>query len=188
MPKKQQQIANKNAIRNKYQELGVEQYYAQHGAEYDNPHFAQIHQLLVQNQSRLDYSNVLDFCCGSGEVSLVLKELGFETNASDPFTFEAYAKNLGKACLKYSFEDIVKSPLDDQFSTIICSFAMHLCSDDQLFPLVYNLFQSTSTLVIITPHKRPELEKYEGINLSFEDFALTYRGKKVRLKAYSSNF
>jgi len=187
MPKKPQAI-DKNAIRNKYQELGVEHYYALHGDEYNNPHFTHIHQLLVQNQARLDYSNILDFCCGSGEVSLVLSELGYEAKASDPFTFEAYAKNTGKICWKYSFEDIVKSPLDHLFSTIICSFAMHLCPDDQLFPLVYNLFQSSSTLVIITPHKRPELEKYEGINLSFEDFVLTQRGKKVRLKTYTSNF
>ena len=187
MPKKPQAI-NKNAIRNKYQELGVEQYYAQHGAAYDNPHFAQIDQLLVQNQAQLDYSNVLDFCCGSGEVSLALSKLGYEAKASDPFTFEAYAKNTGNICWKYTFEDVVKTPINHQFSAIICSFAMHLCPDDQLFALVYNLFQSTSTLVIITPHKRPELEKYEGIKLSFEDFALTQRGKKVRLKAYISSF
>jgi hypothetical protein len=39
-------------------------------------------------------------------------------------------------------------------------------------------------LIVITPHKRPELENLNGISLDFEDFTLTERGKKVRLKAY----
>lgn len=175
------------AIRNLYQEQGVENYYRDSGAAYENPHFEQIRTLLIHNKSRIDYSAVLDFCCGSGEVSLVLRELGFETTASDPFTQEAYFKNFEKDCLSYSFDDIIKGKLEGKYSAIICSFAMHLCPEKQLFPLVYNLFQHSSQLIIITPHKRPELEKLEGVSLNFEDFALTERGKKVRLKAYSFN-
>jgi hypothetical protein len=39
--------------------------------------------------------------------------------------------------------------------------------------------------VIITPHKRPALENLAQVQLDFEDFALTKRGKKVKLKSYS---
>ncbi len=39
-------------------------------------------------------------------------------------------------------------------------------------------------LVVITPHKRPALEELPGIELVKEDFELTERGKKVRLKQY----
>ncbi len=39
-------------------------------------------------------------------------------------------------------------------------------------------------LVIITPHKRPELEKLQGVELVLEDAVETVRGKKVRMKAY----
>jgi hypothetical protein len=39
-------------------------------------------------------------------------------------------------------------------------------------------------LVVITPHKRPALEELPGIELVWEDFELTERGKKVRLKVY----
>jgi hypothetical protein len=46
------------------------------------------------------------------------------------------------------------------------------------------LLQAAPTLVIITPHKRPELEKLPGVVLAWEDFAETEKGKKVRMKAY----
>ncbi len=176
-------------IRDKYQEQGVEGYYLDHGAGYENPHFAQIEQLLLQNEKRIDYRKVLDLSCGSGEVSVVLQELGFsETEACDPYTQEAYQARLGKSCYSWSFEDIVKGVLGSEYSAVICSFAMHLCPEDLLFSLTYQLFQHTELLVIITPHKRPELEKLEGVTLVFEDYALTPKGKKVRLKAYQSTF
>jgi hypothetical protein len=46
------------------------------------------------------------------------------------------------------------------------------------------LLQAAPLLVIITPHKRPELEKLQGIELLWEDAVETARGKKVRMKAY----
>ena len=173
------------AIRNQYQEKGVEQYYREEGAHYENPHFEQIRALLLDNQHRIDYRNVLDFCFVSGEVSLVLQELGFKTTASDPFTQEAFQRNFQRPCLNYSFESVIKGQLEGQFSAIICSFAMHLCPEKQLFPLVFNLFRHSPKIVIITPHKRPDLAKLDGIELEYEDFELTSRGKKVRLKVYS---
>ena len=70
------------------------------------------------------------------------------------------------------------------FSAVICSFAMHLCPQDQLFLLSYYLFETAPQIVIITPHKRPALETLEGVEMEFEDSVLTKREKKVRLKAY----
>lgn len=176
------------AIRNQYSEEGVEAYYRQHGGEYRNPHFPQIRTLLHQNECRIDYTQSLDFCCGSGEVSLVLRELGYPPPlASDPFTGAAYHRRFNRPCLSLSFEDVVRNGLEPYgpFSAIICSFAMHLCPRDLLFPIAYRLLQRTAQLIIITPHKRPVLERYEGISLDFTDFALTERGKKVSLKGYS---
>ena len=174
-----------DGIRDHYAEVGVESYYLENGNSYQNPHFPQVRQLLINNQSRIDYSYTLDFCCGSGEVSLVLQELGYPLpTASDPFTSGAYRKNFNRDCLELSFADIIRGKLIDQFSAIICSFAMHLCPPKQLYPLTYQLFQCTSTLIIITPHKRPMLEELSGVVLRFEDFVLTERGKKVRLKGY----
>ncbi len=70
------------------------------------------------------------------------------------------------------------------FSSIICSFAMHLCPEQDLFALVSQLFSHSGNIIIITPHKRPVLEELDGVELEFEDFVLTEIGKKVRLKSY----
>lgn len=192
----------KKAIRDEYAEQGVEAYYRSAAEVYENPHFSYIQSLLEQNKERIDYSKVLDLSAGGGEVTLILRGIlgeKFSTDrimGTDPFTFRLYEKNTGCRCWGYSFEDIIKGRLTKKlsysedkyqtvFSSIICSFAMHLCSEKQLFPLVNQLFLLSKTLIIITPHKRPQLEELEGISLDFEDFTLTERGKKVFLKAYS---
>jgi hypothetical protein len=129
---------------------------------------------------------------------------------TDPFTFKLYEKNTGCPCLPLSFEDIVKgklafyqnfegeiqkikyktrnfaSSISEPFSSIICSFAMHLCDEKQLYPLVNQLFTYSKNMIIITPHKRPALETLTNVTLNFEDFVLTERGKKVFLKSYSN--
>jgi hypothetical protein len=61
---------------------------------------------------------------------------------------------------------------------------MHLCPEKQLYPLTQKLFCLSPQITIITPHKRPALEKITGITLEFEDHTLTMKGKKVFLKAY----
>ncbi len=176
------------ALRDQYRKLGVESYYRRHGGEYQNPHFPQVRALLHQNESQIDYSRALDFCCGAGEVSMVIRDLGYPLPlASDPFTGEAYQQHFEQSCLSLAFEDVVRHGFAPHgpFSTIICSFAMHLCPPHLLFPLAYQLFRRTAQLIIITPHKRPALEQYEGIRLDFTDHTLTERGKKVFLKGYS---
>jgi 2-polyprenyl-3-methyl-5-hydroxy-6-metoxy-1,4-benzoquinol methylase len=181
------------AIRNEYADLGVENYYRNHADVYENPHFPYIQQLLEQNQQRIDYTKVLDLACGGGEVTLILRGLGFDnTIGCDPFTSLLFEKNTHQTCLALSFEDIIKGALTDneypnnEYTSIISSFAMHLCPEKQLFSLVAQLFNLTNNIVIITPHKRPELEKLANVNLDFEDFVLTERGKKVFLKSYNN--
>ncbi|MBL7816762.1 MAG: hypothetical protein JNL70_17205 [Saprospiraceae bacterium] len=180
------------AIRNEYADLGVENYYQQYGNAYENPHFPYIQQILEKNRHRIDYSKTLDLACGGGEVTLILRGIGFGNSMGcDPFTFELFEKNTGIECLKLSFEDIIKGQLailNQHFSSIISSFAMHLCPKKQLYALVSQLFMWTKNVVIITPHKRPELEKLPNVQLAFDDFVLTERGKKVYLKSYSIKF
>ncbi len=178
-----------NAIRNQYEEMGVEQFYKKNGADYSNPHFSFIRSLLYQNKERIDYNSSLDLCCGAGEVSQVLMEMGYnDISACDPFTQKAYFENVAKKCLDHNFDYIIKNGFPSRFSSVICSFAMHLCPKEKLYPLVSRLFESTKQIIIITPHKRPELEKLTGVILDFEDSVLTKRGKKVRLKSYSHTY
>jgi hypothetical protein len=192
----------KKAIREEYADHGVEAFYKTHAHVYENPHFLYIKSLLEKNKTRIDYSNVLDFCGGGGEVTIILQGMGFENAIGcDPFTFKLFEKNTGKKCWRFSFEEVVKRKLTAKyppssqeslqtvkkpFSAIICSFGMHLCPEKMLHPLVFQLFSLSEILVIITPHKRPVLENIEGVQLFFEDFTLTERGKKVFLKTYIS--
>lgn len=173
------------AIRSLYAQLGVNAYYRHYGYTYQNPHLNQIIALLTQNQQHLDYSEVLDFCAGGGEVSLILKQLGFpNSKGSDPYLQELYQKNTQQPCYSWSFETVVKQGIEGSYTCIICSFALHLCPHELLYALIIQLFQHSPLLVVITPHKRPALEQYEGINLAFSDYSLTEKGKKVHLKAY----
>ncbi|WP_299453501.1 class I SAM-dependent methyltransferase [uncultured Microscilla sp.] len=192
-----QKPKNEDAIRNQYAEQGVDAYYQQHGDAYENPHFTQIEKLLQQNQSKIGYTHILDFCAGGGEVSRILQAMGFaDVQGCDPYTHELYQQQVGQTCLTYNFQEVIQGRLNQwvadqqpnqEFSSIICSFAMHLCPEKQLYPLVSNLFQLTRQLIIITPHKRPALEDLAQVQLDFEDFTLTKRGKKVKLKSYSWN-
>jgi hypothetical protein len=192
----------KKAIRDEYAEKGVEAYYKANANVYENPHFPYIKALLWQNKHRINYERVLDFCAGGGEVTLIVSDENFLTEKTleikkkdlqhvgcDPFTYKLYEKNTGCPCLPFDFEDVIKGKLykklaGDSFTSVISSFGMHLCPEKQLFPLVYQLFALSENIVIITPHKRPQLEKLQGVQLLFEDFVLTEKGKKVFLKSY----
>ena len=168
-----------------YQTYGVEKYYVQFATSYSNPHLPQIKTLLDTNQCRIRTQRILDLAAGSGEVTQMFPEKNII--GCDPFMFEVYTKQTGKICLRYSFEDIIKGDLSDQqFSSIICSFAMHLCDPHKLSALVYMLSLSTKQIVIITPHKRPNLEGLHGFKLIFSDKALTKKGKGVFLKVYEN--
>jgi hypothetical protein len=173
-------------IRPLYDTYGAEGYYRDHAGDYENPHFPEIKTLLERNFSRFDCADgVLDFAAGGGEVAQVLKNMGVDNiTGCDPFTFGLFEKNTGLPCLRWSFKDVIKGEPLGQYSLIISSFALHLCPQKDLFPLTWHLLQAAPTLVVITPHKRPELEKLPGVGLVWEDVAETERGKKVRMKAY----
>jgi hypothetical protein len=172
-------------IRPLYDQHGAEGYYREFADGYENPHFPEIKVLLERNFSSLDCSAVLDFAAGGGEVTQVLQGMGIpETTGCDPFTFALFEKNTGCDCLRLSFMDVIKKGLPRQYSTIISSFALHLCPVKDLFPLCWQLLEAAPLLVVLTPHKRPELENLTGIELLWEDITSTERGKKVRLKAY----
>ena len=174
-------------LRHAYENEGSDDYYRHHALEYKNPHEEQVRELVLRNAERLDYSQALDLCAGGGEVSKVWQALGYDNfMACDAYTHQLYKRNLKKPCLPYSFDDFLrgKFTFPHQFTCMLSSFALHLCPEEWLFVVTQNLFAYTDNLVIITPHKRPVLEEVGTCTLVWEDFVLTERGKKVRLKSY----
>lgn len=175
------------SIRKKYNEYGVDKYYLKYASEYSNPHAKMIKELLISNEALIDYNNVFDLSAGSGLVSSILIELGYLIGgASDPYLSEVYQKKLKLPCKNVSFLDIVRDGLREKYSCIICSFALHLCRLDLLHDLVVQLFLWSNMIVIITPHKRPQLELIKNINIKLvqTNHVKDQYGKKTFLKIY----
>jgi len=171
------------SVRAGYEELGIEGYYKLHSEDYSNPHIKEIEYLLKQEIDKNYFgTNILDLCCGSGEITNILKQYEglrkYNIEGLDPYTSPAYKKNTDKECLIYDFKDIVQGALKNKkYHTIICSFAMHLCEKSMLNRLLYQLSLIANTLVIITPHKRPEIKDWwREVD--------TYKHNGVTLKVY----
>lgn len=160
------------SIRGEYQAHGVEEFYAQQGATYRNPHETIIQKALNQAVRlwNLDLSHVLDLACGSGEVTLALREMGCAAiEGIDPYTGAAYFERTGQIVEPYTFEQIAGGILAGrQYSLIVCSFALHLADKSWLPLLAYQLRQIAETLLIVTPHKRPQLKQEWGWKLADE--------------------
>lgn len=163
------QDAPKPPIRPLYDELGVDGYYAQHGGEYRNPHepIVRLHLAAAVDRWSLDLGSVLDLACGSGEVTLCLRELGaLAVQGIDPYTCEAYCARTGNPAEALSFEQIARGALAGRRHTlIVCSFAMHLIDTSWLPALLSQLALVAPRLLILTPHKRPSVRPAWGWRL-----------------------
>ena len=116
-------MKTENHIRNIYKNLSIEDYYQNH--DYFNPHFGNIEYLIdeFKNIKTFDNKNILDLCCGNGEISNLFPE-SFVTGC-DPYTFEKYKLKTNNDCLSKSFLDIVKTGLDKKYD-----FIRILCGND----------------------------------------------------------
>ncbi len=154
------------AIRAAYQQYGVEGFYQRFGGSYRNPHERVIRATLQAAVARWDLplASVLDLACGSGEVTLVLRALGCAAiDGIDPYTHQAYSERTGQAAERFTFEQIAAGALAGRsYGTIVCSFALHLVELSRLPVLAAQLSLIGAALLILTPHKRPQLRPEWG--------------------------
>jgi SAM-dependent methyltransferase len=159
-------------IRQAYKQHGVHGYYEQFGDAYRNPHEPAIHSTFQEGLSRwqVDLSRVLDLACGSGEITLALLEAGCtEIDGIDPYTAEAYRARTGRRAETFTFEQIAEGVLEGRrYSLIVCSYALHLLPTSRLPVLAYQLTRIASALIVLTPHKRPNLRPAWGWRLADE--------------------
>jgi len=148
-----------NSIRKSYEENGVKNFYLHSGNHYTNPHIKDVQLCLREsvNSWNLPTTSILDLACGSGEVSECFNP--DNVTGIDPYTQEAYFKRIGKHPLSYSFDDIINGALiDHRYNLIICSYALHLIEESKLPSLCYALAQISNKMLIISPHKKPNIK------------------------------
>ena len=168
--------STRNSIRNNYEKFGVDNYYKNNADTYKNPHIETIESLVGEIANDLKGLKILDLCCGSGEITNILRDENIV--GLDPYTFEVYEKRTGKYCYPFSFKDIAVGKLTEKFDAIICSFGLHLCEKSLLRTVLWQLSVIAETLIIITPNKNPNCGNSEWILLSEK---ITDR---VRLRIY----
>jgi hypothetical protein len=104
----------------------------------------------------------------------------FQIEGTDPFTAQAYQRRTGRAALPIGFDEIADGALlGRQYDWIVCSFALHLLAPSRLPSVVWQLSRSAPRLLVLTPHKRPDLSRHWGFELS-DEFVV----QRVRLRAY----
>jgi hypothetical protein len=173
------------AIRKCYEKYGVNAFYQQFGDSYRNPHEAAIFKVIaaVNKAYQPDFTHVLYLAAGSGEVTLALRALGYtNVDAIEPYTFKAYFERTRKPAEKYRFKEIEQGLLSKRhYTTMICSFALHLATPSRLPTLLYQLSRIAPALLVITPHKQPNIKQKWGWTLLNE-----LRVERVRGRLYQS--
>lgn len=171
------------SIRGQYERHGVRGFYEMAGRTYRNPHELAIHMVFRRavEHWHVDLSHVLDLACGSGEATLALRKLGCNAiDGIDPYTGQAYLQRTGQQADSYTFEQIAAGAIADRsYSLIVCSFALHLVEISRLPMLAYQLNLIAPSLIVITPHKRPQLKQSWGW-LQQDEFVIA----RVRARLY----
>lgn len=184
--KRQRATQTGQAIRAAYEQHGADRYYQQFGEQYRNPHEAQCRAALHAALERRPPAGgtILDLACGSGEMTLALREAGYTVEGMDPFTGCAYLARTGQLAEALSFEAICEGALEGRrYSLIVCSFALHLAEPSRLPLLAYRLSLISDGLLVLTPHKRPHLRPEWGWTLREE-----LQVERVRARFYTSTF
>jgi cold shock CspA family protein/SAM-dependent methyltransferase len=179
-----------DSMHDAYQEFGAEDYYRIHGSSYMNPHEPVMSRALVTALNRwtpklkLPLRRVHDLACGSGEASAAFSKIhdfaGCALDASDPYTFAAFEKRMGRPAYRWSFEDIAGGVLEDlqPYDLVIGSFSLHLLTKEWQHTALSALARSCHMLVVLTPHKQPVIEPSTGWRQMDE---VVYERIRVRL-------
>jgi SAM-dependent methyltransferase len=166
-----------------YRTLGVRGYYTTTD-KYLNPHEDRLMPLVTRSLlgTGVPYGKVLDLACGGGEITRILTRLQMtdDIDGIDPYLYDLYTERTGRPCERYYFEDIAKGVLvGRKYDLIICSYALHLVEKSRLRKLLFQLSRISRYLLVISPHKYPEIKESWGwelqsINLEKQSQAKLY--------------
>jgi 2-polyprenyl-3-methyl-5-hydroxy-6-metoxy-1,4-benzoquinol methylase len=147
-----------NHIRTEYEKIGVENYYINNSSKYINPHLNDIETSIEQivNNEKIDLSSILDMSCGNGEITNKLLSMRLTNiEGSDLYMCDEYKLHTNLNCMKLSFKDIQQGKLKKKYSTIFCSYALHLANITLLPYLLWELSFSCKFFILLEPTKKP---------------------------------
>ena len=174
-----------DSIRGAYEKHGPREFYRASGATYRNPHEPALQRSIraAVEACRPDLSRVLDLAAGSGEATLIFRELGAtQVDGIDPYTADAYASRTGQPAEPLGFEDVAAGALAGRsYTLVVCSFALHLCDRSRLPAVCSQLSLVGKSLLVLTPHKRPHVRAEWGWELQGEAVV-----ERVRWRYYRS--
>ena len=170
-------MAQSSSIRGKYEELGVQKYYMEHGSDYSNPHFATLKEVVPRMLDQLLRpllplkGGVLDLCCGAGEFTLIFRAWHSlqpcsasggccPVTGADPYTGQGYERATGMKAEAWSFDDVCSGALEDAgvaFDVVTISYAIHLLDRSRYFAFFQSLARHARRMLIISPTKNKGL-------------------------------
>ncbi|KAK2459650.1 hypothetical protein APHAL10511_008295 [Amanita phalloides] len=131
--------------------------------------------------------------------------------AADPYTSEAFIQRTGLPCDALSFRDVAEGALpssiidhsrsvdgqttdksnpevisssseDAKIEMVVCSFALHLIeSSSELFALLWELSTKVRWLVVIAPHKKPEIKAGWGwVKWNLETWSESHQMSEIK--------
>lgn len=134
----------------------------------------------VSQQSNIDSPPIYTNCVGSKytaeafttRVALPCASLSFTDIAQGNLPTEIYTLPLPSLGGPGGFEHMVPATIsdgdsrpDDIIEMVICSFALHLIeSPSELFSLLWELSTKCRWLVVLAPHKKPEVRRHTYYN------------------------
>lgn len=142
-------------IGEQYRQLGVKEYYQQHGSTYFNPHREEVLKCLAELWPRNSQSFV-DFACGEGLVTkFILQEHpSFSCYGVDKFLAQRYMSETKKHAFDWSFEEVANFdkklvPAD----TLVISYAIDLIEASYLDKFLYACsYAGFKYLLVIRPN------------------------------------
>ncbi|KAK4046208.1 hypothetical protein OIV83_006240 [Microbotryomycetes sp. JL201] len=170
-------------MRANYNQHGVEGYYSIVSESYRNPHYHGLKKVLntfmdrYMEKEKPTRLSVLDLAAGSGEATEVLlnwkatrwpkpqppaapDHAGAAHSEPRPNAAGQLPTPLGTTLDE---EDDVESSQENLFDIVIVSFALHLVeSSSELWALLTMLARRAKWLVVIAPHKKPDIKDSWG--------------------------
>lgn len=145
------------SIRDQYNRHGVNGFYAEHAAHYENPHATDVKEVLESVWDNR-WQTAMDFACGNGLITKI-KQSECEFFGVDPFLADRYRHETGRHCYELNTSDFIAADIP-KVDVAIISYAMDIIPESYRSLLLWKLSTLAESLVIIRPNNKIAEQQY----------------------------